>query len=151
MQQDLLLIDQEFRYLLDQPLYQEVKATIPRESKLNRTLLETERRDLLDALHQKQKGRESLEDRLSQARIDKKDYEKDLERKRRKCDVEIDEDLIFPPGGDEEINVIIKQTNSLKQVKRLEPGLKQAEKDMLLQDRLLAGNRFLSKVLNPYF
>jgi DNA repair exonuclease SbcCD ATPase subunit len=128
LQQDLLLIDQEFRYLLDQPLYQEVKATIPRESKLNRTLLETERRDLLDALHQKQKGRESLEDRLSQARIDKKDYEKDLERKRRKCDVEIDEDLIFPPGGDEEINVIIKQTNSLKQLlKGLEPGLSPPE------------------------
>ena len=130
LKEDLLLIQQEFRYLLDQPLYQEVKAAIPRESKQNRALLETERRDLVDALHQKQKGRQHLEDRLNQARIAKKDSEKDLERKRRQCDTEIDEDFIFPPGGDEEINVIIQQTKALKQLlKRLEPGLKQAETD----------------------
>ncbi len=137
LQQELLMIKQELRYLLEQPLYQEVNSAIPQESKLSRDLLEIERRDLVDVLHQKQKGRQQLEDRLNQARTARNDSEKNLERKRRQCDTEIDEDFIFPPGGEEEINVIIQQTKVLKQqLKRLEPGFKQAEKDYAIaQDR----------------
>jgi len=137
LEHELLIIQQEFRYLMEQPLYQNVKHVIPRESNLNRTLLETEHRDLVDALHQKQKGRQHQEDLLNQARTGKKDSEKDLERKRRQCDIEIDEDFKFPPGGEEEINVVIQQTKLLKQqLKKIEPGLKQAEQDYAIaQDR----------------
>ena len=77
----------------------------------------------MDSLHQKQKGRSSLEERLSQARNAKNNHEHELERKRSKCDVEIDEDFLFPSGGDEEINLLIQQSRSLqKELQQLSRG-----------------------------
>lgn len=138
VQRDLFIVEQELHHLLVQGLYKEVQAALPQETKLSRSFLELEREDLLDTLHQKQKGRQHLEDLLNQVRIAKGKQENDLSRKRRQCDGEIEEDFLFPPGGDGEIDAIIQQMEKLKKlIKRLEPDLKLAEKEYAIaQDRL---------------
>jgi len=137
IRQSLTMVKQELLHLQKQVLYQAVAGEVPQISSRGRELLESERQDLMDALHQKQKGRQSLEERLRQARLSKNNDENELTRRIRQCEAEIEKDFIFPPGGDEEIDVLISQINDLKKLlKRLEPGLKQAEKNHdIAQDR----------------
>ena len=137
LQADLQTVQYDLRHLQDETLYKEVISALPQASSQSRPTLEMERQGLVDALHQKQRGRQNLEDLLHQTRATKKNQENDLQRQLMGCDTEIEDDFIFPPGGDEEINSIILQIRALKQLlKRLQPGLDQSDKDhTIAQDR----------------
>jgi len=130
LQNEIVNVTGELRHLQGQTLYKEVAAASPMVSDRGRSLLEAERQDLLDALNQKQKGRQHLEDRLAQARRAQEQDENELAIKLRSCDVPIIEDMVFPPDGDREIDSLLQQIADLKQIlKQLDPGRKQAEKD----------------------
>jgi len=143
LQNELVTVAADLRHLQGQTLYKEVAATFPIVGDRGRSLLEAERQDLLDALHQKQKGRQHLEDRLAQARRAKEQDEEQLAIKLRSCDVPIIEDMLFPPDGEREIDSLLQQIADLKQIlKRLDPGLKQAEKnEAVARDRFDTRNK----------
>ncbi|NLW91352.1 MAG: hypothetical protein GXY34_07100 [Syntrophomonadaceae bacterium] len=130
LQNELVIVAEELRHLQGQTIYKEVAAVFPIAGDRGRSLLEAERQDLLDALNKKQKGRQHLEDILAQARRAKEQDEEQLAIKLRSCEVLVIEDMVFPPEGEREIDSLLQQIAELKQIlKKLEPGLKQAEKN----------------------
>ncbi|MEN6328305.1 MAG: hypothetical protein ABFD18_19120 [Syntrophomonas sp.] len=137
LRQNLYRVQEDIRHLKLQPLYKEVKGISPLKTTLTRTRLEMERKDLLDALHQKQEGRQSIEERLITARTSREKLEKDLHRQSRQCDYDIDEVLTFPPGGDEEIDALADITRALKiELQKLSESSSRAEKEYaIVNDR----------------
>ncbi len=138
VEKDLLVLQEELRHLRREALYQEVKDAAPLETVLTRPRLETERQGLLDALHKKQKGRQSLEENLSHTRHARTNAEKELNRKRRQCDTQINEEMVFPPGGEDEIELLIEQDRHLKK----ELGRLQPDKEKLTKEEAIARDRF---------
>lgn len=130
LQIDWQTIQSDLRHLQGEALYKEVASTPSQAGSQSRPTLEMERRGLIDALHQKQKGRQSLEEFLNQALSDKNNLENDLQRKLLEYDVTIDDGFVFPPGGEEELRTLILQIRDLKKLlNRLKPGLDQSDKD----------------------
>lgn len=129
-QQSLYAVQADLSHLQGEELYREVEGSPPRATELNWSLLVQERQDLKDALQQKQKGRQIIEERLRTARREKEQLEKELSRSRLECEGLIDPDFVFPAGGDQEIDLLLPLVQAGKQkLDQLSPRLDRAEKE----------------------
>lgn len=137
LEESLYAVKNDINNLHKEARYREVLDVPPRPTTLTRERLELERSGLADALQKKQKDRQALEAGLNAARNNIEQLQRELKRKTKQCEFDIDQDFIFPAGGDEEIDRLILMVQSLKQaLEKAGPLLDRAEKEFLLaQDR----------------
>lgn len=142
-------LDADLKHLRQDELYQEVQSVTPQDTSFSRSRLEIERRSLLEDRRQKQKNREVIEERLSLARSSQQDMQDDLRRQRQRCEYEIEEGLLFPPGGEEEIDRLAKTTREFKrQLTKLTPQLSRTQKEhVVAEDRF---NRLQEEFFKDY-
>lgn len=137
IRQNLALLQGEMRRLLKEDLYIEVRETPPRFTDLTRERLQWERRDLQDALNQKQKDRRAVEISLNTAKSSIERLQREIGRLQGQCEFAIDEEFIFPGGGDEEIDSLIGRVRLARQARdKSQPRLGQAKEEFdLARDR----------------
>lgn len=134
---NLAVLQGEMRRLQKEELYIEVREALPRPTDLTRERLQRERRDLQDALNQRQKDRQAVEMGLNTAMSSIERLQGEIRRLKGQCEFEIDEDFKFPGGGDEEIDDLIGRVRSARQARdKSQPLLGQAKEDFdLARDR----------------
>lgn len=137
--ESLYIAKEELRRLRQNPLYGEVRETVPQATQLGRERLEIERKDLQDALRQMQKERRVLEMGLDAARKDIERLQRELQRKEAQCEYEIIEDVSVSPDLDEEIDRLIARVRLLqKEVNRAKTRLDKAQNGLnLASDRFM--------------
>lgn len=137
LKQSLAVLQGDMRRLQKEDLYIEVREALPRFTDLTRERLQSERRDLQDALNQKQKDRRVVEISLNTAKSSIERLQRESRRLKGQCEFVIDEEFVFPSGGDEEIDSLISRVQLAKQaMDKSQPALGKAKKDFdLARDR----------------
>lgn len=97
--------------LLKDDLYLEVKDYEPKISEISIEVLKRERKDLKELLNEKQKDRSFIEENINERIKIKEKYEKELKNEIKMAEFPIDEELIFPIYGEEEIEQLINDIN----------------------------------------
>ena len=134
-QQDLNRVHLQISHLQNEDLFKQVQDCQPQPTDLSRLVLTRQRQDLLDNLQQKQQGRQLIEERLQVARQTKEQLEMDLKRSSLVCEYEIDTQLAFPPGGDQEIDLLLPRVQAGKaKLDQLNFRLEQADKDYRVKE-----------------
>lgn len=135
--QSLVLLQGDIRRLQKEELYIEVRDVQPRYTDLTRGRLQWERRDLQDALNRKQKDRQAVEISLLTAKKSIERLQRDIMRLQGQCEFPIDQEFVFPGGGDEEIDGLIERVHWARQNRdKYQPLLVQAKEELeLARDR----------------
>ena len=110
-------------------LYKEAYSADPVFTYSTRKSLEAQRQNLKDQLSEKQQGRQEIEVLLKSFCDQKDEQVKRLERIRKKSNkYPIDETFIFPLHGEQDIEQLTEQINTLKgEMNELQPMLSKAE------------------------
>ena len=111
---EISTIEYNIRSLKSESLYEEVKNASPKYSSLSKETLESQRKNLKDALDKKQEGRAILDERMKSAKNSKDLSEKELKSLRKQVNFIIDEELDFPLSGDDEIEKLIEDLKELR-------------------------------------
>ena len=134
-QQDLNIVHLQISNLQNEDLFKQVQDCLPQPTDLSRPVLTRQRQDLQDNLQQKQQGRQLIEERLQAARRTKEQLEVDLKRSSQECEYEIDPQLVFPPGGDQEIDLLLPRVQAGKaKLDVLNSRLEQVDKDYRVKE-----------------
>lgn len=107
-------ITYDIKLLQSESLYEEVKNASPKYSSLSKETLESQRKNLKDALDKKQEGRAILDVKMKSAKDSKYSSEKELKSLRNQANFTIDEELNFPLSGDDEIEKLIYDLKELR-------------------------------------
>lgn len=105
--------NREQAYILDKPLYKEVKNTLPLYGSYSEEGLKTQRQALKKELDQEQKGRSQLESQLSKIIKDRESQKQRLTNHLLQYP-SLDKDIRFMTSHQEEIKALIEKGNSLK-------------------------------------
>lgn len=126
---DINKFNDRINSLKAEELYIEILKSEPIFSHESRNTLETERKRLKELLNSQQGDIKNLRDAIDRDNVSLIKLKNDLERKRKQSDYIIDEEMVFPSYGEEEIEKLIEEINYLKPDKKnLEKSLKEAEK-----------------------
>lgn len=128
LDKDIFEFANRVHLLKSEELYTEVMYSEPIFSHESRSTLETERKRLKELLNSQQGDIKKLRDDIDSYNASLIKLKNDLERKRKQSDYIIDEEMVFPSYGEEEIEKLIEDLNSLKPSKKiLEKNLKRDE------------------------
>jgi len=100
--------------IINSELYIEVKDSIPIYSNISIEVLKKERIDIKDRLDRKQKNRSFIEDNKNRSLKTIKKYEKSLKNEIKSAIYPIDEKMVFPLHGEDEIEELINDIRELR-------------------------------------
>jgi len=134
-QQHLHRVQLQIDNLRNEELYKQVQNCQPQPTNTLRPVLTRQRQDLQDNLRDKQQDRQLLEERLHTARQTKEQLELELSRSIQECEYEMDHQLTFPPGGDQEIDLLLPQVQAGKaKLDELKARLDKADRDYRVKE-----------------
>lgn len=107
------------RTLQGDELYEEVGNATAKYSPMSKKTLCLQRKDLKDSLEKKQKGRELLEVKLKNAKGKEDDLKESLDRFKKAAEFTLIEDVEFPLYGDEEIERLLVQLDTIKKPSKI--------------------------------
>lgn len=118
LQEDIKKSADRINNLIKDLLYEEVKSAEPSFSDISRNALEKERKNLQDIFHEKQGDINKYYEFIKREEDSKKKLLKDLDILRRENDYPVNEELLFPYYGDEEIEKLLESIEKLKPIKK---------------------------------
>ena len=123
-------IDRTIIELIEDELYIKVKDSLPIKSDISIEILKRQREDVEDRLDKKQKNRGHIEENISKALNTKKEYETNLNNEIKVAKYPIDEDIVFPLYGEEEIEKLIDEINKLNpKVSKIQIEMRNAKEE----------------------